>query len=343
MPALAGLLAWPNIVCNPEQFMPSKITASLTAQIRPLVQGKLPAWLDVRWFASKQEAFALAPGAEIGWFDMYDKDDMAHAISLATDMKWLNSVYAGVDGMPLRLLQERRVMVTNGAGINAITIAEYVVMGMLAIAKGYREVVQAQTRHEWLLAAPGTVELYGSRALVIGYGAIGKLVEERLKAFQVDVTVVRRTPGATGVGGQPAAVLGPDQWRTRLGEFDWVILAVPATAETGHMVGAAELSAMKKSAVLINVARGSVVDQAALVIALQQKQIAAAFLDVTTPEPLPADHPLWALDNAHITMHLSGRSQSLMFQRSAQRFLENLGHYRAGEPLAHRVNLDLGY
>ena len=323
--------------------MPPKITASLTAQIRPLVQGKLPDWLDVRWFASKQEAFAIAPGAEIGWFDMVDKDDMAHAISLATDMKWLNSVYAGVDGMPLRLLQERRVMVTNGAGINAVTIAEYVVMGMLTIAKGYRDVVQAQTRHEWLLAAPGNVELYGSRALVIGYGAIGKLVEERLKAFQVDVTVVRRTPGASGAGGQPAAVLGPDQWRARLGEFDWVILAVPATTETGHMVGAAELSAMKKSAVLINVARGSVVDQAALVTALQHRQIAAAFLDVTTPEPLPAEHPLWALDNAHITMHLSGRSQSLMFQRSAQRFLENLALYRAGEPLAHRVNLDLGY
>ena len=103
--------------------------------------------------------------------------------------------------------------------------------------------------------------------------------------------------------------LTPDQWRAQLDDFDWVILAVPATAETDGMIGADELAAMKNSATLINIARGSVVDQDALVTALQDKQIANAFLDVTTPEPLPADHPLWSLDNAHITMHLSGRAQ----------------------------------
>src|SRR3546814_10276600 len=89
---------------------------------------------------------ALAPEAEIGWFDMYDKAHMAAAITAATRMKWLNSIYAGVDGMPLDLLAERGTVVTNGAGINAITIAEYVVMGMLTVAKGYREVVRAQER-----------------------------------------------------------------------------------------------------------------------------------------------------------------------------------------------------
>ena len=122
-----------------------------------------------------------------------------------------------------------------------------------------------------------------------------------------------------------------------------MILAVPATAETDKMIGAAELTAMKPSATLINIARGSVIDQDALVTALSSKVIGAAFLDVTDPEPLPADHPLWALDNAHITMHLSGRAQDKMFVRSAQRFLENLSRYRAGEALHHQVNLALGY
>jgi phosphoglycerate dehydrogenase-like enzyme len=334
---------------NPEETMPTKIIAALTAQIRPLVQDQLPDWLAPRWFATKDEALAIAPGAEIGWFDMYNKEDMAAAITLATEMKWLNSIYAGVDGMPLQTLKERKVVVTNGAGINAITIAEYVVMGMLTIAKGYRDVVHAQDRHEWLLAPPGAVELYGSKALVIGFGAIGQLVAERLKAFQVDVTAVRRAPAdagaATAASANPQGLrtLGPGDWRARLAEFDWVILAVPATALTGHMIGAAELSAMKPSAVLINVARGSVVDQDALVNALQLKQIAAAFLDVTTPEPLPPEHVLWSLPNVHITMHLSGRSQTQMYPRSAQRFLENLARYRAGEPLKHRVDLDQGY
>ena len=100
---------------------------------------------------------------------------------------------------------------------------------------------------------------------------------------------------------------------------------------------------MKPGAVLVNIARGSVVDQDALVEALKARSIAAAFLDVTEPEPLPADHPLWRLDNAHITMHLSGRAQTLMFPRSASRFLENLARYRAGEPLRHQVDLALGY
>ena len=310
-------------------------TIVLSALVRPLLEAQLPAGLDVRWFMTKEEAFALAPDAEIGWFDMYDKADMAEAIARASKMKWLNSIYAGVDGMPLDLLSERGVTFTNGVGINAITIAEYVVMGMLTVAKGYREVIRAQERREWLTDSPGKVELFGSKALIIGYGAIGSLVEERLKAFNVDVTVVRRTPGPN--------TLSPDQWRARLGEFDWIILAVPATAETDKMIGAAELTAMKPNATIINIARGSVIDQDALVAALTAKTIGAAFLDVTDPEPLPEGHPLWSLDNAHITMHLSGRAQDKMFVRSAQRFLENLKRYRSGTPLLHQVNLALGY
>lgn len=309
--------------------------AVMAGIVRPLIEPQLPEGIDVRWFMSKEEALELAPLAEIGWFDMYDKKDMAEVISAATNLKWLNSVYAGVDGMPLDLLAERNVTVTNGAGINAITIAEYVVMGMLTVAKGYAQVVRAQERHEWLQDSPGKAELFGSKALLLGYGAIGKLIEERLKPFGVDVTVVRRTAGPN--------TLTPDQWHERLGEFDWVILAIPATPETDSMIGAAELAAMKPTATLVNIARGSVVDQDALVDALKHKVIGAAFLDVTTPEPLPADHPLWDLDNAHVTMHLSGRAQDKMFIRAAQRFLENLERYKKGEPLEPTVNLELGY
>ena len=309
--------------------------AVMSGLIRPLLEPQLPADLDVRWFMSTEQALELAPMADIGWFDLNDKAEMFKIISAATNLKWLNSIYAGVDGMPLAQLKAQGTVVTNGAGINAITIAEYVVMGMLTVAKGYREVVRAQDKHEWLQDSPGKVELFGSKALLLGYGAIGKLIEERLKPFGVDVTVVRRTPGPNS--------LAPDAWRARLDEFDWVILAVPATPETENMIGADELAAMKQSATLINIARGSVVEQNALVSALQDKQIGAAFLDVTTPEPLPADHPLWTLDNAHITMHLSGRAQDKMFIRSATRFLENLKRYQAGEPLEPLVNLDLGY
>ncbi|WP_428682998.1 D-2-hydroxyacid dehydrogenase [Sphingopyxis sp.] len=313
----------------------TKTVTVLSSLIRPLVENRLPDWVEPRFFMTKEEALELAPDAEIGWFDMHDKKDMAAIITAATQLKWLNSIYAGVDGMPLDLLRTRGTVLTNGAGINAITIAEYVVMGMLTVAKGYREVVRAQDRREWLTDSPGKVELFGSKALLLGYGAIGKLIEERLKAFAVDVTIVRRSAGPN--------TLTPDQWRAKLGDFDWVILAVPATAETDGMIGAAELAAMKPTATLINIARGSVVDQDALVAALDAQQIAAAFLDVTTPEPLPADDALWSLDNAHVTMHLSGRAQDKMFVRSAQRFLENLDRWKKGEAVEPRVDLSLGY
>jgi phosphoglycerate dehydrogenase-like enzyme len=138
-------------------------------------------------------------------------------------------------------------------------------------------------------------------------------------------------------------VLTTDQWRERLGEFDWVVIVVPSTPDTAKMIGAAELAAMKSSASILNFARGAVIDTDALVEALQNRTIAGAWLDVTDPEPLPGDHPLWSLDNCHISMHLSGRSQTLLFQRAAERFLVNLEKYRRGETLDYEVDLKLGY
>ncbi|MBX9663072.1 D-2-hydroxyacid dehydrogenase [Novosphingobium sp.] len=307
----------------------------MNALAAPLVQPHLPEWIEPRFFRHTEELMEMAPEAEIGWFDLEDTAPMAEAIRRATKLKWLTSIYAGVDGLPLSLMAERGVVMTNGAGINAVTIAEYVVMGMLNIAKGYREVVHAQGRHEWLTESPGKMELDGSRALILGYGEIGQRVDRILTGFGVDVVKVRRSAGE--------GTLTPGEWRGRLGEFDWVILAVPGTAETEGMIGAAELAVMKPSAVLVNVARGSVVDQDALVAALTAQKLGGAFLDVTTPEPLPAEHPLWAMPNVHITMHLSGRAQGKMFRRAVERFLGNLARYHRGEPLTHQVDFALGY
>jgi phosphoglycerate dehydrogenase-like enzyme len=313
----------------------SKTVAVLSAMARSLIEPQLPDWVDAHYFASTEELMELAPLAEIGWFDLYNREDMAKAIEAGTNLKWLNTIYAGVDGFPLDLLDQRGVTFTNGAGINALTIAEYIVMAMLTVAKGYREIVRAQDRHDWLQDSPGKVELSGTKALILGYGAIGKLTAERLKPFGVDVTAVRRSAGPD--------TLTPDQWRSQLGEFDWVIIAVPATPDTDHMIGVAELAAMKPTATLLNFARGAVVDQDALIDALTAKAIGSAFLDVTTPEPLPSDHPLWTFDNCHISMHLSGRAQDKMFPRSVARFIENLARYRSGERLEPQVDFKLGY
>ena len=309
--------------------------AALSAMIRPLVEPRLPEWVEPLWFTSKEQALDFAPQAEIGWFDLNEKEPMIEIVRAATNLKWLNSIYAGLDFMPLDVLRERGVVVTNGVGINAITIAEYVVMLMLSHAKGYRDVVRAQDRHEWLRDSPGKRELSGERVLLLGMGAIGSLIKTRLEAFDMTVVPVRRS-GADGA-------LRPGEWRQKLGEFDWVVLAVPSTPETKHMIGALELAAMRPNGVLVNIARGDVVDQEALVAALREEKIEAALLDVTDPEPLPEDHPLWELGNAQVTMHLSGRAQTKMFQRSADRFIENLERWHKGEPVQPQLDLELGY
>lgn len=309
------------------------VRAVLPELVRPLIEDRLPVWLEPHWYANRHQAIDLAPQAEIGWFDFFDRQAMHAAIEQAGELKWLNSLFAGVEQFPLELLKARGVKLTNGAGINAIPIAEYVVMLMLSHAKGYREVVRAQDRHEWLQDSPGKRELFGSKAMIIGYGGIGAEVHRRLVPFGVACSVVSRSGG----GG----VLNPDQWRSSLHAMDWIILAVPATAETEGMIGAEELALMNSDAVIVNVSRGTVIDQAALTLALEQGRIGGALLDVTTPEPLPAEDPLW--DHAEITMHLSGRAQSLALARAADRFLENLIRFETGEPLEPLVDYTRGY
>ncbi|GAA3718771.1 hypothetical protein GCM10022268_28810 [Sphingomonas cynarae] len=308
----------------------------LPAIARPLLAPHLPADLAVTWFATVEEAKAGIADADIAWVDMQPPQLTGEVMAAAGPrVRWISTIYAGLDTFPLALLRDRDIALTNGAGINAVTVAEYAVLGILTAAKRLDEVVRAHDRRDWLADAPGKRELDGSRALVIGYGTIGRLIGARLAAFGVAVTGVTRS-GRDGT-------LGPDDWRARLGEMDWVVLVAPSTTATRAMIGTAELAAMKDDAWLVNMARGDMVDQDALLAALDAGTIGGAFLDPTDPEPLPADHPLWRAPNTLVTMHLSGRSQTTMFRRGADLFLANLAAFVAGQPLRNQVDLHAGY
>lgn len=311
--------------------------AVLPALARPLVEPHLPAGLSVDWWQRAQEAKDMIAEADIAWVDMEDSAKVAETIRAAgPQLKWVSTIYAGLDAFPLDFLRAQQVTVTNGAGINAIPVAEYAVMGVLTAAKRFDNIVRAADRHEWLFEAPGMIEVIGSRALVIGMGAIGRVIGDRLSGLGVEVTGVTRS----GRGG----TLTPDQWRARLGDFDWVVLAAPSTADTKAMIGAAELAAMKPSAWIINIARGDMIDDDALLAALHGGKIGGAFLDPTNPEPLPTDHPLWSAPNCMITMHLSGRSgRGMMFRRAAALFLRNLTAFLESKPMENVANLDAGY
>ncbi len=297
--------------------------------MRSLLESGLPDWLEARWWGSPEQLVAMAPAAEIGWFDLHVKASALRAVELAQGLRWLNTSYTGVDWMPLADLERRGVTVTCGKGLTTGQVAEFAVLAMLAVAKDYPAVVRAQERHEWLDVPPGTRDLLGSRALILGHGAIGQAIERALQGFGVEVCAVSSRR--------------PRNWRSLIGTFDWIVLAVPGTPETRGMIGGAELAAMKREAVLVNFARADCVDQDALTEALRARRIAAAVLDLTDPEPLSSDHPLWSLDNAHITMHLSGIPTPASQARAAARFLRNCERFRAGDALEARVDLTRGY
>ncbi|HEU0044508.1 D-2-hydroxyacid dehydrogenase [Sphingomonas sp.] len=310
--------------------------AVLPALARPLLEPALPPGLEVAWFANPTEAKAGIADADIAWVDMQPTSLVADAIRASGPrLKWVSTIYAGLDAFPLDLLRERAVTLTNGAGINAYAVAEYAVLGVLAAAKRFDEVVRAHDRQQWPKDAPGKIELFETRALVVGFGAIGRLIGERLAAFGIDVTGVTRS-GRDGT-------ITPDAWRGRLGEFDWVVLAAPSTDETKALIGADEIAAMKAGAWLINIARGDMIEEGALLAALHERRIGGAFLDPTSPEPLPPEHPLWSAPNCMITMHLSGRSQTKMFARAAALFLENLAAFREDRPMRNVADLQAGY
>ena len=309
--------------------------ALLPAAARAELEPRLPEWLQVDWWHDSASMLAAAPDAEIAWLDMHDKSAPLEAIRSATKLRWLSSAFAGVDWLPLDDLAKREITLTNGAGLAANQVAEFAVMAMLNVARGYREIVRAQDRGEWLPGPPSRRELSGSSALIIGYGAIGQAIGRMLGGFGVNVTPVRRNASETA--------LGPQDWQARLREFDWVILTAPGTDETAHIIGQAELAAMKAEAVLVNVARAGMIDQQALADTLRANLIHAAILDLTDPEPLPRGHPLWSLENAHITMHLAGIPTPATRERGLARFLANCERYRSGQPLEAQVDLVLGY
>jgi len=303
--------------------------AVLPERVRQALEQRLPDWLEVRWWDSPEALVALAPAAEIGWFDLHDKLPVLTSVAAAKGLRWLNTSYAGVDWLPLADLASRDVALTCGSGLTASQVGEFAVLSMLAVAKDYRAVVRAQDRHEWLDAAPGVRDLNASKALILGHGAIGQAIERALEGLGVEVTAVSSHR--------------PRGWRSAIGSFDWVVLAVPGTPATLGMIGEPELAAMKPEAVLVNFARADCVDQAALIEVLGEQRIAGAVLDLTDPEPLPPDHPLWSLENAHITMHLSGIPTPASQARAAERFARNCERFRAGEPLEAQVDLARGY
>jgi phosphoglycerate dehydrogenase-like enzyme len=264
----------------------------------------------------------------------------------APALSWLQLTSAGVD----RLLNSDvvrlgQVKVTTASGLHAVPISEYVIGAILAFAKGLPKAQRAQQEHVWRPYWPR--ELEGATIGIVGLGAIGGRVAELARALGMCVLGVRRSCPRRMTGaeaGEPSVdeLLSPADLDYVLSESDYLVLAVPLTDESRHMIGEAQLRLMKPTAVIVNIARGAVIDQDALISALKEDRLGGAALDVTEPEPLPPDSELWTLDNALITPHISGGTPRYM-ERAIDIFCDNLRRYLAGEPLRNVVDPARGY
>jgi phosphoglycerate dehydrogenase-like enzyme len=252
----------------------------------------------------------------------------------AGSMELFACLYAGVDHLPLAAFEERGIPVTSAAGVHAPNVAEYVLGSILADAQGLVEGWRREQRREWRHFQTG--ELAGSTVTVVGLGSIGTAVVERLSAFGVDTVGVRYSPEK---GGPTDEVLGyDDDLHAAYARSDYLVLTCPLTDRTEGLIDRAAFETLPPESVLVNVARGPVVDTDALVAALQGNQIGGAVLDVTDPEPLPEDHPLWALSNVRLTPHNAGDTPQY-YDRVAEILAANLGRLagEADEPLENRA------
>ena len=276
---------------------------------------------------SAEQADAFARAEVILAFDV--PTDMG---SLAPNLRWVQQIGAGVDHLNGAALGPD-VAVTSATGISAVPIAEFVMGRLLAVWKQFGELDAAQREHRW-------VQLYGRRfagstVAIIGLGAIGTEVAIRAQSFGARVLGVRRRADLAPPPGV-AEVYPPSALHDVLAQADAVVVAAPAGDETRNLFDEASFAAMKPGAVFCNVARGSLVDEAALISALESGQVGAAILDVTVLEPLPEEDPLWSAPNIHLSAHCSTVVSDYLDQL-AELFSDNLRRYLRQEPMRNLV------
>jgi phosphoglycerate dehydrogenase-like enzyme len=278
-------------------------------------------------------------------------------LSKAPRLRWLQLHSAGANHLLGHPIMKSNVLITTGSGIHATPIAEYAFASMLAWSRRLPKMIYYQNRHEW---PQGRWDIFVGQELrdatlgIVGYGSIGREVGRLGKCFGMRVVATKRSVGEVrdtgyrvpGTGDPEAQVLdriySPERLAEMLAECDFVVISLPLTPETKRLIGEEELRAMKPSAYLVNVSRGSIVDEPALIKALQEGWIAGAGLDVFEREPLPPDSPLYDLDNVILSPHVAGFSPHYD-DRASDLFAENLRRYLAGEELLNLVDKEAGY
>jgi phosphoglycerate dehydrogenase-like enzyme len=268
------------------------------------------------------------------------REALRRVLDEAPNVRWVHSKWAGVDSLVYPELADRDLVVTNSRGVFSPALAEFVVAAMLFFAKDFRRLIRNQAARRWEQFPPAVLE--GKILGVVGYGDIGRESARKASALGMRIQGIRRGRDPRPPDPLLDTAFPPERLPELLATSDFVLLATPLTAETRGLIGAGELAAMKPTGVLINVARGAVVDEEALIAALRQGAIGGAALDVFATEPLPADSPLWTLDNVLLSPHSADQTAGWM-EQAMTCFRQNLDRFLRGEPLANVVDPRRGY
>ena len=265
----------------------------------------------------------------------------------ANQLRWVHSAAAGVGSALYQEMVESDVLLTNSAGVHAVPIAEYVVAGVLHFFRGLDIALDQQHQRTWskrpfVEESSPLRELDGSRILVIGTGGIGSETARRFAAFGARCVGVRRRPERGAPSGFER-VIGMEELDAELPNADVVVIAAPLTGETNGLMTASRLDLLPDGAVVVNVARGALVDEDALVERLQSGRLRGAVLDVFREEPLAATSALWQLRSALVTPHVSPVSPGRFWPRELELFLDNWRRYQRGDPLRNVVDKHAGY
>lgn len=291
--------------------------------------------------ADDRKGTELISGAEVAFSSQVYREQLA----AASRLRWIHSPAAGVGGMLYPEMLQSPVVITNSRGMAADTIAEHAIAVTLVMFRRLHTAVRRQVERRWaqdeIAAGTPNRAISGAHVLIVGLGTIGSAIGAKFAALGARVSGIRRRPDGSrpaGVG----AVAAPDALHDLLREADVVVISAPETSATRHMFGARELASMKPDALLINVSRGKLVDEAALIDALQRGRIGGAALDVFEHEPLAAESPLWSLPNVLITPHTSGFRPD-HWDAATNLFAENLRRFESGKPLLNIVDKQAGY
>lgn len=307
-----------------------------------ILRPHLPQDIDQVWADADGNLDRDATEAEVYFNGSYLKQSVLERVLAAAPLlRWQHTPSAGVEHI-LRstLFLKREIVLTNSAGIYAIPIAEFVMTFILNHAKQFAAIRTLQEQHQWEQnIGLKFSELTNATLLIIGAGGIGQAIATRASAFGMSVWGSRkRTDPLPGF----EKMVGREDWRSLLPDADYVVLATPLTSQTQGMINAKVLRSMRSTAYLINIARGAVIDETALLTALKENWIAGAGIDTFDSEPLPANSPFWSLPNVTVSPHCSGFSPQ-NDQRIIDLFLDNLNRYRQSQPLKNVIDRQSGY